>query len=221
MPDDGDIFGQIKQKLVDTKQKWAREGRLLTGEQAEPVKRKLPPGQREVKNWPVLDLGVQPVVVPKEWQLTVGGLVDNPITWDWRTLMDQPVFHDVSDMHCVTAWSRYENRWEGVSAKHLLSVVQPKPEAKFVILKSYDGYTTNVPLAAFDDDDVLLATQWEGKPLTRSHGGPVRLILPKLYLWKSAKWLRNIWFTDKDTPGFWEVRGYHNVGDPWKEQRYG
>lgn len=221
MPDDGDIFGQIKQKLIDTKQKWAREGRLLTGEQAEPVKRKLPPGQREVKNWPVLDLGVQPVVVPKEWQLTVGGLVDNPITWDWRTLMDQPVFHDVSDMHCVTAWSRYENRWEGVSAKHLLSVVQPKPEAKFVILKSYDGYTTNVPLEAFDDDDVLLATQWEGKPLTRSHGGPVRLILPKLYLWKSAKWLRNIWFTDKDTPGFWEVRGYHNVGDPWKEQRYG
>ncbi|MBU0725494.1 MAG: sulfite oxidase-like oxidoreductase [Alphaproteobacteria bacterium] len=223
MPDDGDIFGQIKQKLVDTKQKWARDGRLLTGEKpvTAPVNRKLPPGQREVKNWPVLDLGVQPVVTPKEWQLTVGGMVENPLTWSWTELMDQPVFQDTSDMHCVTAWSRYDNRWEGVSARHLLSLARPKPEAKFVILKSYDGYTTNVPLSAFDDEDVLLATKWEGKAITREHGGPVRLILPKLYLWKSAKWLRNIWFTDKDTPGFWEVRGYHNTGDPWKEERYG
>lgn len=218
---DGDIFGPIKRKLIETKQKWARDGRLLTGERSGPAKRRLPPGQREVKNWPVLDLGTHPVVTQKEWKLSVTGLVENPVSWDWAALMAQPVFQDTSDMHCVTAWSRFGNRWEGVSARHLLSIVKPKPEAKFVILKSYDGYATNIPLSAFDDADVLLATKWEGKAIPREHGGPVRLILPKLYLWKSAKWLRDIRFVDRDAPGFWEVRGYHNNGDPWKEERYG
>ena len=126
-----------------------------------------------------------------------------------------------SDIHCVTAWSRFDNRWEGVSARRLLEIVRPKPEAKFVIQHSYDGYTTNVSLDDFAGEDVLLASRWEGEPIAREHGGPVRLVLPKLYFWKSAKWLTRLQFLAGDKPGFWEVRGYHNHADPWKEERYG
>jgi DMSO/TMAO reductase YedYZ molybdopterin-dependent catalytic subunit len=135
--------------------------------------------------------------------------------------MAQPQLAVHCDIHCVTAWSRYDNDFVGVPALHLLDVVQPRPQARFIMLRSFDGYTTNLPLADFADDDVLLAHQWQGKPITREHGGPMRLILPKLYLWKSAKWLRHITFTDRDSPGYWEQRGYHMRGDPWKEERYG
>jgi DMSO/TMAO reductase YedYZ molybdopterin-dependent catalytic subunit len=121
----------------------------------------------------------------------------------------------------VTAWSRYDNRWQGVATATLLASVQPLPQAKFVILKSFDAYATCVPLEQFAGHDALLATGWEGKPLTREHGGPVRLVLPALYFWKSPKWLRHVWFTDKDVPGTWEARGYHRLGDPWRQQRYG
>jgi DMSO/TMAO reductase YedYZ molybdopterin-dependent catalytic subunit len=221
MADDAGLAGQVKRKLIDTKERWAREGRLLTGETAAPRQRRLPPGQRLTQDWPVLDLGVHPNVATADWQLAVGGLVDNPVTWRWEDLERQPRFAHVSDIHCVTAWSRYDNRWEGVSARHLLSVVRPRSDARFIIFRSYDGYATNLPLAAFDDDDVLLATSWEGQPIARAHGGPVRIVVPKLYFWKSAKWVKHIWFTDKDAKGFWEVRGYHNHGDPWKEERYG
>ncbi|MFC7334585.1 sulfite oxidase-like oxidoreductase [Rhodocista pekingensis] len=219
MPDDPGLIGQIKQKLVESKQRWAREGRHLTGIQGEPGQR-LPPGQREVKNWPVLDLGVQPDIRPETWHLRVDGLVETPTVWKWDDFRAQPRFQDVSDIHCVTAWSRYENLWEGVSARHILSVVKPKPEARHILFHSFDGYTTNLPLAAFDDDDVLLADTWEGKPITREHGGPVRVVVPKLYFWKSAKWVNRMEFLAEDRPGFWEERGYHNEGDPWKEQRY-
>ncbi len=216
-----ELLGKVKQKLIDTKEKWAREGRLLTGEQAKPAARRLPPGQREVKNWPVLDLGVQPNLSTREWSLTVAGNVDKPLTWSWDDLMRQPMVDQTSDMHCVTAWSRFDNRFRGVQMRHLIEQVKPWPGTGFAVLKSFDGYSTNLALADLMDQDVLIATHWEGKPLTREHGGPVRLILPKLYLWKSPKWLKYIWFTDKDAPGFWEVRGYHNRGDPWKEERYG
>ncbi len=209
------------EKLIQAKQKWAREGRLLTGESASPAARRLPPGQHLVTNWPILDLGTHPNVPAKEWQLAVGGLVERPLKWDWTQLTAQPVHRSTSDIHCVTAWSRFDNHWQGVSARHILSLVRPKPEARFVIFRSYDGYATNLPIQAFDDDDVLLATTWEGKPIAREHGGPVRVVVPKHYFWKSAKWVRHIWFAAKDTPGFWEVRGYHNLGDPWREQRYG
>jgi DMSO/TMAO reductase YedYZ molybdopterin-dependent catalytic subunit len=217
----GDGFlGQIKQKLVDTKRKWADEGRLLTGGAADPAVR-LPPGQREVKNWPVLDLGIQPPVTKNDWRLTVDGLVENPLNWDWAAFEAERQDDFVSDMHCVTAWSRFDNRWRGVSTKRLLEIVRPKAEAKFVVQYGYDGYTTNVPLSYFADDDVLLAHSWEGGPIGREHGGPVRLVLPKLYLWKSAKWLSRIEFVAEDRAGFWEVRGYHMRGDPWTEERYG
>ncbi|CAA7623463.1 Uncharacterized oxidoreductase YuiH [Candidatus Terasakiella magnetica] len=209
-----------RDKLNAAKEQWAREGRGLTGEKAGPVRHRLPPGQRETFDFPVLDLGDQPNLSPRDWSLSVGGMVDNPIRWDWEIFMAQPQTEIVTDIHCVTTWSRYDNTWVGVSARHLLKMVRPRPEVKFLLFRSYDGYTTNIPLSSFDDDDVLLAHTWEGKPLDREHGGPVRAMVPKLYFWKSAKWLRHITFSDRDTPGYWELRGYHDVGDPWREERY-
>jgi DMSO/TMAO reductase YedYZ molybdopterin-dependent catalytic subunit len=213
--------GGLKDKLVAVKQAWARAGRLLTGSPDADHANRLPPGQRLVTNWPVLDLGIQPDVPKSEWRLTVDGAVANPVEWDWAALMAQPQFEDVSDIHCVTQWSRYDNRWTGVSAQHLLSVVQPLPSAAHLVLHGYDGYTTNVRLEDFAAIDCLLAHSHDGAPISRQHGGPVRLIMPRYYLWKSAKWLKRIEFLPVDRPGFWEVRGYHNEGDPWTEQRYG
>ena len=209
-----------KDKLIAAKEQWAREGRGLTGETAAPKTRRLPPGQRETFDFPVLDLGDQPNLSTRDWSLSVGGMVECPIRWDWQTFMAQPQTKLVSDIHCVTTWSRYDNTWEGVSARHLLKMVRPRKEARFLLLRSFDGYTTNVPLARFSDEDVLLAHTWQGQPLSREHGGPVRMVIPKLYFWKSAKWLRHITFSDHDTPGYWELRGYHGEGDPWKEERY-
>ena len=217
--DDG-VIGRFKDKLVESKRRWAREGRLLTGKSDAAHARRLPPGQREVKNWPVLDLGIQPAVALADWRLAVDGLVAHPLSWTWDDFMAQPQTEDVSDIHCVTAWSRYDNRWQGVSAKRLLAVVAPPAEARHVICHSHDGYTTNLRLEMFDDDDVLLAHHWEGKPIPVEHGGPVRVVVPKLYFWKSAKWIRRLEFSAEDKPGFWEVRGYHNEADPWQEERY-
>jgi DMSO/TMAO reductase YedYZ molybdopterin-dependent catalytic subunit len=213
--------GKIKDKLIRSKQEWAKEGRLLTGARDERRINRLPPGQKEVKNWPVLDLGVQPnIVPPRVWRLTIGGLVENPVTWTLEEFLAQPQEEFVSDIHCVTQWSRFDNRWRGVPARHIIGMVRPKREAKHVIFHSYDGYTTNVKLKVFGEPNVLLAHSWEGKPLTREHGGPVRVVIPDWYFWKSAKWVTRIEFAETDSPGFWEVRGYHNEGDPWKEERY-
>jgi len=169
----------------------------------------------------VLDLGIRPEVTRNAWKLEVDGLVEAPLAWNFAAFMAQPQSTFTSDIHCVTQWSRYDNAWNGVATRHLLELVKPKPEARFVIQTSYDGYTTNVPLADFADDDVLLAHGWEGQEISCEHGGPVRLVLPKLYFWKSAKWLTKLSFVAEDQPGFWEVRGYHMRGDPWKEERYG
>jgi DMSO/TMAO reductase YedYZ molybdopterin-dependent catalytic subunit len=210
----------INEKLVKSKQKWAAEGRLLTGKTSRPDEERLPPGQKLVTNWPVLDLGIQPDVSKDIWQLTIDGLVEAPLRWKWADFIAQPAFEDVSDIHCVTQWSRYDNRWAGVSTRHVLDLVQPMREANHVILHSYDGYTTNVTLDHFGDEDCLIAHSHDGAQISREHGGPARLIIPKFYLWKSAKWLKRIEIVDRDAPGFWEVRGYHNVGDPWLEERY-
>lgn len=221
MSDEKDLEDGIKSKLIAVKQAWARAGRLLTGNPDPDHDMRLPPGQRLVTNWPVLDLGIQPDVPKSEWRLTVDGLVANPIDWSWADFIAQPKFEDTSDIHCVTQWSRYDNRWEGVSTAHILSVVRPMPAASHVVLHSYDGYTTNVRLDHFAENDCLLAHTHDGVPISRDHGGPVRAILPRWYLWKSAKWLKRIELRAADAPGFWEVRGYHNEGDPWTEQRYG
>ncbi len=215
------LLGHIRDKLIASKQQWARDGRLLTGESSSPDKRRLPPGQRLTRDWPVLDLGVQPNILLDRWELTVGGLVEKPLRLNWNDFLDLPQSDTVSDIHCVTAWSRYDNKWSGVLARDFLKAVRPRPEVKHVVFQSYDGYATNVTLEMFAAPDVLLAHSWEGAPITREHGGPVRIVMPQFYFWKSAKWVKHIAFLDRDAPGYWEVRGYHNTGDPWKEERYG
>lgn len=214
--------GDLKnEKLIDTKELWARNGRALTGQTRDKTNSRLPPGQRLVKDFPILDLGLHPNILPRDWVLSTAGQINRPIKWSFGDLMAQPQVEITSDIHCVTTWSRFDNRWKGVSAKHFLAEVQPRVNTAFLMIRSYDGYSTNVPLSWIDDDDVLLAHTWNGAPLTREHGGPVRLVIPKLYFWKSAKWIRQIRFMEGDAPGYWEARGYHAVGDPWKEQRYG
>jgi DMSO/TMAO reductase YedYZ molybdopterin-dependent catalytic subunit len=223
MDDDDDsvpLTGRIREKLVEAKQEWAREGRLLTGQTADPARDRLPPGQSLVRDWPVLDLGVQPDVTKEKWRLRLEGLVAAPLRLDWDAFNALPQAETVNDIHCVTQWSRYDNRWQGVRASTLLDLARPKPAARFVSFTSYDGYTTNVPLPEFAREEVLLAHSWEGAPLTRQHGGPVRVVIPRLYFWKSPKWVTRIELLGADRPGFWEVRGYHNEADPWKEERY-
>jgi DMSO/TMAO reductase YedYZ molybdopterin-dependent catalytic subunit len=206
-------------KLLISKERWAREGKFLTG-RVDRRGERLPPGQHLVRDWPVLDLGVHPKIDRTEWRLTVEGAIEDPATWDWAGFSALDQVSAVSDIHCVTTWSRYDNRWQGVSTRALLALVRPRDDARHVLLHAYDGYTTNLPLEDFAAADALLAHSWDGKPLTREHGAPVRLIVPHLYFWKSAKWIRKIEIVAEDDPGFWEVRGYHNYGDPWREQRY-
>jgi DMSO/TMAO reductase YedYZ molybdopterin-dependent catalytic subunit len=174
-------------KLTRSKQRWAEEGRFLTGHPVRSGEQRLPPGQHWVKDWPVLDLGAQPTIAPERWSLAIGGMVRRPATLDWAALRALPAATHTSDIHCVTSWSRQDNRWEGVSTRTLLDLAEPKDEAAAVMLHAADGYTTNLPLADFAADDALLAWSWEGQPLSRAHGGPVRLVVPHLYFWKSAR----------------------------------
>jgi DMSO/TMAO reductase YedYZ molybdopterin-dependent catalytic subunit len=207
-------------KLTRTKEKWALEGRFLTGKITRPEDQRLPPGQHLTKDWPVLDLGVVPPVSRERWRLDVYGAIENPVFWTFAEFTAQKQAQFTSDIHCVTSWSRYDNEWEGLATRELLAACQPREDARFVVLHSHDGYTTNLALDDFAAEDALLAHSWSGEPLSDEHGGPVRLVVPHLYFWKSAKWLQAIEFLTEDAPGFWEVRGYHNRGDPWAEQRY-
>jgi len=211
----------FKAKLIRAKEEWARDKRLITGRPDLGHVNRLPPGQKEVKNWPVLDLGVQPDVKLGNWRLRVTGAVEDPLHWTLEEFLALPQTDFVSDIHCVTQWSRFDNRWRGVAAQTILDLVRPKAEAAHVVFHSYDGYTTNVKLPVFAEANVLLAHSWEGQPIPREHGGPVRVVIPDWYFWKSAKWVNRIEFLAADRPGFWETRGYHNDGDPWKEERYG
>lgn len=207
-------------KLTTSKRRWAAEGKFLTGMALRPADARLPPGQHLVQNWPVLDLGVQPQIRLDTWRLELRGLVENQLTLSWASFLALNQSRKVSDIHCVTTWSRYDNEWQGVSTRDLLDEAMPRPEATHVLLSSYDGYTANLPLMDFAAEDAILATHWEGEPLTVEHGGPMRLVVPHLYFWKSAKWLRRIEFLNADQAGFWERNGYHMYGDPWTEQRY-
>lgn len=183
-------------------------------------KDRLPPGQHVVTRFPVLDLGIHPEFDRDRWRFSVDGSVENPIDLSWGEFTALPKVEQVSDFHCVTAWSQYDVRWGGVAFATILDRVRPAPSATHVIQECNDGYTTNLPLAELTGTDVLLAYELEGAPLPIEHGGPLRLIVPHLYGWKSAKFLARLRFQDHDTPGFWEVRGYHDVGDPWEEERY-
>jgi DMSO/TMAO reductase YedYZ molybdopterin-dependent catalytic subunit len=188
---------------------------------------KLPVGQHEVRNWPVLDLGDMPRVELDQWRLDVSGEVENPVTLTWNEFLALPQVDDTSDFHCVTTWSRYDNHWRGVRFRTIAELAVPKDSAHHVLCTGYDvmpgssiPYTTNLPLARAIEDDVLLVHTWEGKPLPREHGGPCRMITPKLYAWKGAKWIRKIEFLSRDKKGFWEIRGYSNTAEPWLNDRY-
>ncbi len=211
------------ERFIKTKEKLAQHRRGISGREVDEDIQdgRLPPGQHIVNNWPVLDLGYKPEISHEEWQLTVDGMVDNSITWTWVDFQTQPPFTSNSAFHCVTSWSQFDNEWEGVGFQHLLKIVRPGPTAKFVLFEAYDDYTTNLSLAVCDDVDILLACKRNGKPLSKDHGGPVRMIVPKRYAWKGAKWIRKITFSEKDQKGFWEVRGYSNTALPWENDRYG
>ena len=208
-------------RYIEAKQKWAekQKARGVTPRFLAATDR-LPPGQKLTTSFPVLDLGVQPEISVTQWKLTLDGLVTNPTTLGWDEFNALPQVEDVSDFHCVTTWSRYDCRWGGVAFTTLYERVGPKPGAKFVHFTSFDGYSTNVALERCLDDDVLIATRFDGAPLSREHGGPARVIIPKLYAWKGAKFVSHITFLAEDKLGFWELRGYSNAADPWKEERY-
>jgi len=219
--DRSESTGRPSRRLVEGKERRARDGRLLTGQAGDPLRDRLPPGQHAVTKWPVLDLGVEPSFEPDGWRLAIDGLVEQPLSLDAAGFGALPTVEARSDIHCVTGWSRFDNSWRGVATRTVIDRVRPAAAARFVIAHGYDGYATNLGLADFAAEDALLATGWDGRPLDREHGGPVRLMVPRLYFWKSAKWLRRLEFIAADRPGFWEVRGYHNRGDPWAEERYG
>lgn len=210
-----------KERYIEAKQRWA-EKQKARGVQARLVASsdRLPPGQKLTTGFPVLDLGVQPVIPLPQWRLKIEGLVDNPVDLSWDQFHALPQVEDVSDFHCVTTWSKYDCRWGGVAFTTLYELVRPSAEAEFVYFTSYDGYSTNVSLEQCLDDDVLVATSFEGQPIPKEHGGPARVIIPKLYAWKGAKFINGFTFLAEDKLGFWEVRGYSNTADPWTEDRY-
>ncbi|MCX8145333.1 MAG: sulfite oxidase-like oxidoreductase [Azovibrio sp.] len=181
---------------------------------------RIPPGQHLAPEFPVLDLGIRPEVSHEDWRLRLYGLVEQELELDWSAFMALPQVTSISDFHCVTTWSCLDLDWEGVRAADVLALARPQPAARFVTLYGYDGYTTNLPLSALLDADVLLAHGVRGGPLAPAHGGPVRLVVPRRYGWKSAKWLCAIELHAEDRPGYWEVRGYHNDADPWQEERF-
>lgn len=181
---------------------------------------KLPPGQHHTKSWPVLDLGEKPVVPLNEWSLVIDGAVEEPVTLDWAAFLALPQVEDTSDFHCVTTWSLMDSVWKGVQFSTLAALARPLPSATHMLAYAHDGYTTNVALEEALKDDVLLVHAWNGQPLPKEHGGPVRMITPQLYAWKGAKWINRIEFLTEDRPGFWENRGYSNTAHPWRDDRY-
>ncbi|MCA9098389.1 MAG: sulfite oxidase-like oxidoreductase [Planctomycetaceae bacterium] len=183
--------------------------------------KRVPPGQSRTRKWPVLHYGSVPKVDLTTWTLEVDGLVDRPLKFTWDQYRELPRVRVFADFHCVTRWSRLGNLWEGVSIHELIREAGVQPNAKYVIATGYDsGWTTNLPLQDLLQPDVLLADLHDGEPINADHGGPVRLMVPLLYAWKSAKWLKKITFVESDRPGYWEREGYHNHGDPWTEERY-
>ena len=188
--------------------------------ETDPLRKRTPPGQRLTTGFPVLTYGQTPKIATEKWKFKINGLVDEQEEFDWKRFMELPQVKIKADFHCVTTWSRLDNLWEGVATKELIKLIKIKPNAKFVMAHCYGGYTTNIPLEVFLDDDCLLAHHWEGMMLPVEHGGPCRLIIPKKYAWKSAKWINGVEFLAQDARGFWESYGYHNDADPWKEERY-
>jgi DMSO/TMAO reductase YedYZ molybdopterin-dependent catalytic subunit len=180
----------------------------------------VPPGQTLTSGFPVLHVGDVPPFDPATWRLRFFGLCENPYELSWETLRAEPAVEWRGDIHCVTRWSKKDTLWRGVPFRRLVERAKPKPGVTHVVQHADNDYTTNLPIEAMLGDDCLVAYEFDGAPLEPIHGGPVRMLVPKLYFWKSAKWIKAIEFLDHDAKGFWEVRGYHNDADPWKEERY-
>ena len=195
--------------------------RLMGGRKLdEATKARVPPGQYVTEKFPVLHYGSVPRVDLARWDFRVWGDVDSPLTLTWDQFKALPRKTVETDIHCVTRWSKLGTTWEGVAIQEILALAQVRPSARFVVAHAEQGYTANLPLDVLDDVDVLLADTFDSKPLEKDHGWPLRLVVPKRYFWKSAKWIRGLEFLDRDVPGFWERYGYHNEGDPWKEERF-
>jgi DMSO/TMAO reductase YedYZ molybdopterin-dependent catalytic subunit len=188
---------------------------------SEATKPRLPPGQIVTRKWPVLHYGTVPTVDLSTWRFTVRGTVERPLELKWEELNALPKGEVACDIHCVTRWSRYDNVFGGVPVQELLRRAEVRPEGRFVLVHAEHGFTTNLPLEDLDRPDNLLALTHDGVPLAPEHGGPVRLLVPHLYFWKSAKWVKGFEILEEDYPGFWEQNGYHMRGDPWAEERFG
>jgi DMSO/TMAO reductase YedYZ molybdopterin-dependent catalytic subunit len=187
---------------------------------ADAAQDRLPPGQVLTQKWPVLTFGDTPMVDLAGWSFRCFGLVEEPVSWSWQQFLELPRVEVTSDVHCVTRWSRFDNRWEGVAVSEILRRARVKSEATAVMVHAEQDYTTNLLLEDLQNDDVLLAIKHDGQDLPAEHGGPCRLVVPRLYFWKSAKWARGLEFIDVNAPGFWEMNGYHLRADPWREERY-
>lgn len=181
---------------------------------------RLPPNQRIEIGFPILHFGKVPEFNRSTWDFRVQGLVENPVRLTFDEFLALPRTVDISDFHCVTGWSRFDNRWDGARFREISEMVKPKSTARFATIECDGGYTTSLPLTDLMEPDVLFAYNFEGKPLESAHGGPLRLVVPKKYAYKSAKWVRKVVFTEEQELGFWEQRGYSNTADPWKEERY-
>jgi DMSO/TMAO reductase YedYZ molybdopterin-dependent catalytic subunit len=181
---------------------------------------RLPPGQSLTLKWPVLHAGSIPRFDPQTWDFRIDGLVENAVCLTWQEFSRLPMKEVIADMHCVTRWSRFDVRWEGVPFIEVAKLANVRPEAKYVMVEAEQGYTSNVPLSDLMRSTTLFALKHNGEPLPAEHGYPVRLVVPHLYAWKSVKWVRGLEFMNEDAPGFWEQNGYHIYGDPFKEQRY-
>lgn len=180
----------------------------------------VPPGQHVTDRWPVLDLGEHPTMPERQWRLTLDGACENPFSLSWSDFLALPQVEDVSDFHCVTKFSMLDKTWEGVRMVDLAAMAWPDDGATHILCHAYDGYSTNVPLAEALKSDVILAHSVDGQPLSVEHGGPLRMIVPQLYAWKGAKWIKRIEFLSGDRLGYWEERGYSNTAYPWRDDRY-
>jgi len=186
----------------------------------EDVARRLPPGQYRTDDFPVLSLGPTPQVDLATWSFTINDGPRPLMTWNWSEFEALPRTTLERDIHCVTKWSKFDTTWEGVTIDDLFAAANITPPTAYLLARSYDGYDTNLPVADLIGGKAMIATRFDGKPLEAEHGGPARLLVPHLYFWKSAKWVKGLRFTPRDEAGFWELRGYHMYGDPWREQRY-
>lgn len=211
----------MPKSYLDRKEAWAKK-MIEKGmhNKTEKSTERLPPGQHTVDKLPVLDLGIQPKIDKNDWILKIGGEVESEIELDWKSLMEFNQVEEMSDFHCVTTWSKYDCKWGGIKMIELLDKVRPSSSCLHVLFISYDGYTTNVPIEAVFSKQSLLATSLDGEPLPTKYGGPVRVVIPHLYAWKSAKYIKEIHFTDHLHLGYWEKRGYSNTADPWREERF-